>query len=347
MSGSALVSVSSAAGAAAVQDPPLSGGFDAAADVVAPPSLASAKAAARGAAVHFVCSRFVEFPRLSEVERRFNTCDYSGENLTHKNRNNRAESTLKSLLVAARLKGGKNDGENQRRSRRGMRLSVRGIGESVRLLTLATRDVFHWEDRERFGLALKWFIDNTRHIIGGYVVCAELTKREFCHAHLAIPDKSDGPAGHYTGYTVAELHELRALWRKAIIKFAPAGWRPRPGVGDKVGSIHITGSRGSVGVAGYMSKRTDKGSRKAAAAAAYMGKSDVRNVFFSHRYRSSRGLVRVMAWHPCDIIAAPRADFTAGNCKYYAMTGAGSGGDPFCAAVYDAFGPADLFDPPG
>lgn len=286
-------------------------------DEVGRPALATVDSIARGSVIRFRCSRFIEFPRLSECLRMFNTCDFSG-GVGSPERKGSGSPVEKSPEDRRR--------ENLRRSRRGLRLSVRGVGDKVRLLTLTSRDVFPHSDRVEFSSAVCLFVRRTRHIFGAYVVCAELTKRQYCHAHFAVPDKSEAPSGHYSGYTAAELNEIRAIWRDCISHCAAPDRLAAVPAGKSLGNIHMTGSRPALGTSTYMAK----------SAAAYVSKDDGRDVFFSHRYRSSRGLVRVMEWHPCFQLAAPRADFAAGACEYYIMN---VDADPFCSAIYDVFGP--------
>lgn len=298
-------------------------------DKVSLPDRESVISALRGPGFVFNSFRFVQFPKSGEVLRVYNTQDYSvGAALSDRPQNDGSGvRTMTEEEFADALRERRR--QNLNRSRRAMRWAVRGIGRTVQLLTLTTRDVFPWGERFRFARAVKHFIDNSRHIIGAYVVTAELTKREFCHAHLSIPDKTAAPAGHYSGYTVAELSELRELWRFAVDKFAPPDFVQRR-LGAR-GNIHVTTSRQAIGISTYMAK----------SASSYMLKEDRKDVFFSHRFRSSRGLVRVLPWHQCERAVRPRADFASGECEHYMFSFAEPDDQrgSYCSAIYALFPP--------
>ena len=306
-------------------------------DKVALPTLAEFRKRSAGPGFSFCSSRFIEFPKTGEVLRAFNTEDYSGAVGSSQESRIRAYDFSQMDPVEAGLKQAEREKENRRRSRRALRLSVRGVGKTVQLLTLNTRDVFPWADRARFALAVKHFINNTRHIFGAYVVVAELTKREFCHAHLTVPDKTCAPTGHCAGYSGGELAELLQIWRKTVDKFKPKQYRRRRGLAADapIANIHMTGSRQALGISAYMSK----------AASSYMIKEDSKLVFFSHRFRSSRGLVRVMPWHRCEQSARPRYDFSEGECEWYMYAfkdddeQADNSAPGYCSAIYGFFSP--------
>ena len=280
-------------------------------------------------------------PGLSNSPKRGKSFGFATQRITRGRRVRRLVTgfavTISTRMIRSRRNGRQAERERQnlKRSRRGLRLSVRGIGKTVQLLTLTTRDVFPWAERARFALAVKHFINSTRHIFGSYVVTAELTRREFCHAHLSVPDKTMAPSGHYAGYTVAELDDLRECWRRSIRKFKPSDYRLRRGLAPDapLGNIHMTTSRQALGVSTYMGK----------AASSYMLKEDSKLVFFSHRFRSSRGLVRILPWFRCEQSARPRHDFAAGKCEWY-MFAFKDEDDPeagYCSAIYGLFGPDD------
>ena len=299
-------------------------------DEVNRPSLANAAKSARGTGFFFPSSRVIHYPRVSDFSRQFSSVDYTG-GATSWQKSNRFDVRELDAPDQAEQKQVERAKENRRRSRRDLRHSVRGLGATVQMLTLATRDCFPVSERVRFGRAVKMFCDNTRHVIGAYVTVSELTKRGYCHAHLAVPDKTNCPAGFYSGYTVAELHELREIWIWCIRKCAAPSDLPAPG--KSLGSVHMTRSRDAGATSGYLNKSSGR------SVSDYMTKTNGRNVFFNHRFRSSRGLVRTLDWTECNCFAFPAADFSADRCDRYMMMAGDT--SPYCFAVYRGLdGPA-------